>query len=47
MASENYFTARYITPMKESVLIEPVNASSLHSPWQAYKLTPKGRKMLS
>ena len=27
--------------------IAPVNAASLHSPWQAYRLTPKGRKMLS
>ena len=47
IASANYFTARYITPMKESGLIAPVNAASLHSPWQAYRLTPKGRKMLS
>ncbi len=47
IASANYFTARYITPMKESGLIAPVNAASLHSPWQAYRLTPKGRKVLS
>ena len=46
IASANYFTARYITPMRESGLIAPVNAASLHSPWQAYRLTPKGRKVL-
>ena len=44
IASSNYFTARYITPLKDAGFIEPVNVAGLHSPRQAYKLTPKGRK---
>ena len=47
IASSNYFTARYITPLKDVGLIEPVDVASLHSPRQAYKLTPKGRKALA
>ena len=47
IASSNYFTGRYITPLKDAGLIEPVDAASLHSPRQAYKLTPKGRKALA
>ena len=36
-----------ITPLKDVGLIEPVDVASLHSPRQAYKLTPKGRKALA
>ncbi len=37
---------RYIAPLKDADLIEPVDVASLHSPRQVYKLTPKGRKAL-
>ena len=44
-ASSNDSTARYVTPLKDAGLVEPVDAS-LHSPQQAYKLAPKAERHL-
>ena len=45
IASSNDSTARYVTPLKDAGLVEPVDAS-LRSPRQAYKLAPRAERHL-
>ena len=42
IASANYFTSRYLTPMRKDGYIEPVDGANPHSPRQAYRITSKG-----
>ena len=46
IASANYFTARYLTPLAKAGFIKPVDAPSLHAPTRAYAITAKGRRVL-
>jgi len=46
VASPNYFTAQYLTPMVKAGFITPSDPASLHSPRQAYMITERGRRVL-
>ena len=46
IASANYFTARYLTPLSKSGFIKPAGATLLHSSTRSYAITDKGRQAL-
>ena len=46
IASANFFTARYLTPLVKAGYISLENPANLHSPLQRYRLLEKGRKMV-
>ena len=46
IASANFFTARYLTPLVKAGYISMENPASIHSPLQRYRLTAKGRGMM-
>ena len=46
IASANYFTACYLTPMRRDGYIELVDSTNPYSSRQAYRITPKGREAI-
>ena len=44
IASANFFTARYLTPLAKAGYISLENPASIHSPLQRYRLQAKGRR---
>ena len=47
IASANFFTARYLTPLAKAGYIAAVDTENLHSPQRKYRLVAKGRKLVS
>ena len=46
IASANFFTARYLTPLAKAGYISLENPASIHSPLQRYRLQAKGRRLV-
>ena len=46
IASANFFTARYLTPLSKAGYISLENPASIHSPLQRYSLQAKGRRVV-
>ena len=46
IASVNFFTARYLTPLAKAGYISLENPASIHSPLQRYRLQAKGRGLV-
>ena len=46
IASANFFTARYLTPLAKAGYISLENPASIHSPLQRYRLQTKGRRLV-
>ena len=46
IASANFFTARYLTPLVKAGYISLENPASTHSPLQRYRLQTKGRSVV-
>ena len=46
IASANFFTARYLTPLSKAGYISLENPASIHSPLQRYRLQAKGRRVM-
>ena len=46
IASANFFTARYLTPLAKAGCISLENPASIHSPLQRYRLQAKGRRLV-
>ena len=46
IASANFFTARYLTPLVKAGYISLENPASIHSPLQRYRLQAKGRSVV-
>ena len=47
IASANFFTARYLTPLAKAGYIAAVDTENLHSPQRKYRLVAKGRRLVS
>ena len=47
IASVNFFTARYLTPLAKTGYIAAVDTENLHSPQRKYRLAAKGRRLVS
>ena len=47
IASANFFTARYLTPLAKAGYIASVDTENLHSPQRKYRLVAKGRRLVS
>ena len=47
VASANYFTERYLTPMMQAGFIERESAGNPHDPRSAYRITARGRRVLA
>ena len=46
IASANFFTARYLTPLAKAGYISLENPARIHSPLQRYRLQAKGRRVM-
>jgi REP element-mobilizing transposase RayT/DNA-binding HxlR family transcriptional regulator len=46
VTSANYFTERYLTPMRRAGFIERENVGKPHDPHSTYRITAKGKKAL-
>ena len=46
IASANFFTARYLTPLAKAGYISLENPASIHSPLQRYRLQAKGMRLV-
>ena len=46
IASANFFTVRYLTPLAKAGYISLENPASIHSPLQRYRLQAKGRRLV-
>ena len=46
IASANFFTARYLTPLAKAGCISAENPASVHSPQRQYRLAAMGRRVV-
>jgi len=47
LSSANFFTSCYLTPLATAGYVEVIDSENLHSPQRKYRLTTKGRRVVS